>query len=147
MDTVEHIPVAEGLFQWTGATAQLIGARCSGCGTHYFPNVLSCRNPHCPAKEVEQVQLSRRGRLYSYTLQAYRPPPLFRMEPWSPYVIGVVKLPEGLRIMGMLTDTPLADVHIDMEVELTVEPLYRDQKGRDVLTYKFRPVRTGSCAP
>jgi uncharacterized OB-fold protein len=144
VDTLEHIPVAASLFKSAGATAHLIGSRCTGCGTHYFPKTLSCRNPRCPTKQVEEALLSRRGRLYSYTMQAYRPPPLFKMEPWSPYFIGLVELPEGLRVMGMLTDTPVADIHIDMEVEVTVEPLYLDAEGRRVMTYKFRPTRTGS---
>ena len=90
--TLECVPVADCLFNGSGATANLIGSRCRGCGTHYFPKSLSCRNPHCDTKDVEEVLLGRRGRLYSYTVQNYRPPALFRMEPWSPYIIGLVDL-------------------------------------------------------
>lgn len=129
--------VADSLFRTDAAGAALVGTRCTGCGTHYFPKSLSCRNPECAVKVVEEVLLGRRGRLYSYTVQAYRPPALFRMEPWAPYAIGLVQLPEGLRVLGMLTRCELGDVHIDMDLELVLEPLYRDGSGHDVLTYKY----------
>ena len=138
---VVGVPVAQGLFTWSAAATHLIGSRCRGCGTHYFPKSLSCRNPRCAEKVVEEVLLGPRGRLFSFTAQSYRPPALFKMEPWAPYVIALVELPQGLRVMGMLTATPPDLIRIGMELNLTVEPLYRDAEGRDVLTYKFEPVR------
>ena len=138
--TQAKIPVAANLFSGSDEAAALIASRCKGCGSHYFPRSLSCRNPDCKDKEVVEALLSRRGRLYSYTVQGYRPPPLFRMDSWAPYAIGWVELPEGLRVMGMLTGIAFEDIRIDMALELTVEPLYRDEQGRDVVTYKFKPV-------
>ena len=137
---VEQLPVADDLFRVDKDGAALVGTRCSGCGTHYFPKSLSCRNPECDVKLVSEVLFGRRGRLYSYTVQAYRPPALFRMEPWEPYVIGLVELPEGLRVMAMLTGCAPDDVRIDLPLELVVEPLYRDESGRDVMTYKYSVV-------
>ena len=134
MTTVEKIPVAADLFRWAAGAVELIGSRCKACGAHYFPKRLSCSNPDCIDKEVVEVALSRHGRLYSYTIQGYRPPALFKMEPWAPYAIGLVELPEGIRVMGMLTGAALKDIVIDMAMELTVEPLYRDELGRDVMT-------------
>jgi uncharacterized OB-fold protein len=136
--------VADGLFTTDAVGPALVGTRCTGCGTHYFPKSLSCRNPDCATKVVEDVLLGRSGRLYSYTVQAYRPPALFRMEPWAPYVIGLVELPEGLRVLGMLTGCEPDQVRIDMDLELVLEPLHRDESGRDVLTYKYAP--TGGAA-
>lgn len=139
MQTIEQVPIAEGLFKWSGNTASLIGTRCASCGTHYFPKSLSCRNPDCTDKQVEQALLGPSGKLYSYTVQAYRPPPLFKMDSWSPYTIGLVDLPQGLRVLGMLTGCGNDEFKIGMDLELTVEPLYRDDQGREVLTYKFKP--------
>ncbi len=139
MASTQQVPVAQDLFRDADDGAALVGTRCTGCGTHYFPKSLSCRNPACEAKAVEEVLLGRRGRLYSYTVQAYRPPALFRGEPWAPYAIGLVELPEGLRVMGMLTCIAQDDLRIDLPAELVVEPLYRDDAGRDVLTYKYAP--------
>ena len=139
MAPIDQLPVAEDLFRSTPDGPALVGTRCTGCGTHYFPKSLSCRNPACHAKAIEEVAMGRRGRLYSYTVQAYRPPALFRMDDWAPYVIGLVELPEGLRVMGMLTGCELSDIHIDMPLELVIETLYRDENGRDISTYKFSP--------
>ena len=139
MRTDELVPVAAGLFEGTGNSARLIGTRCTSCGSHYFPKTLSCRNPQCLEKATQDVLLSREGTLYSYTVQHYQPPALFRMADWAPYAIGSVELPEGLRVMGMLTSCEPASLKIGMAVVLTVETLYRDEQGRAVQTYKFQP--------
>lgn len=139
MAEIERVPVAEGLFRWSDEDVALVGTRCTSCGAHYFPKSLSCRNPDCDQKVIEEALFGRRGRLRSFTVQAYRPPPLFRMDPWAPYAIGLVELPEGLRVMGMLTGCALDEIRIDMPVELTVEPLYTDESGREVLTFKYAP--------
>ncbi|MEI6758872.1 MAG: OB-fold domain-containing protein [Betaproteobacteria bacterium] len=139
MHTDELLPVAAGLFEGTGSAARLIGTRCTSCGSHYFPKSLSCRNPQCLEKAIQDVRLSREGTLYSYTVQHYQPPALFRMADWAPYAIGSVELPEGLRVMGMLTGCDPTSLQIGMALELTVETLYRDAQGREVQTYKFQP--------
>lgn len=133
------VPVAEGLFELTDDGAQLIGSRCGGCRTLYFPQALSCRNPACGAKSVEQTALPRRGTLLSFTIQRYRPPPLFRMDDWAPYAIGLVDLGEGLQLLGMLTGVPLDDIAIGMPVRVVAEPLYNDEERGSVFTYKFAP--------
>lgn len=139
MNPPRQIPVAEDLFRWAGHEPALLGSRCAGCGAHYFPKALSCRNPSCEDKRLEQALLGRTGRLWSWTVQAYRPPALFRMDDWQPYAIGLVEIPEGLRILGMLTGCALDELHVDMPVELVTEPLYRDEEGTEVLTYKYAP--------
>lgn len=139
------VPVAEGLIDMSGAGASLVGSRCTGCGTHYFPQALSCRNPDCDRKDLEAARFGRRGRLYGWTLQAYRPPALFKMDDWEPYVLGLVELPEGLRVLSMLTGCPVDELHVDMPLELVVETLYVGDAGDDVLTYKYAPA-TGKGA-
>ena len=139
MQTIESVQVADGLFAGTGTQTRLIGTRCTSCGALYFPTALSCRNPLCRDKRIEPARFGERGTLYSYTVQSYRPPPLFRMDDWAPYAIGLVELPEGIRVMGMLTGVALDQIRIGMALALTTEPLYTDEQGRAVLTYKFRP--------
>ncbi len=139
MTTADAVPVADDLFRRTGEGAALVGSRCSGCDAHYFPTSLSCRNPACDDKDVTDVLLGGHGTLYSYTVQAYRPPALFRLDPFAPYAIGLVDLPEGLRVLGKLTGCALDEIHIGMPVALTVEKLYADDEGRDVLTYAYAP--------
>lgn len=134
-----QIPVAEGLFEIVGGQPKLIGSRCLSCDTVYFPQALSCRNPECRNKSVEQTYLPYRGSLYSYTFQRYRPPPLFRMDNWSPYALGLVDLGDGLQVMGMLTGVALDAIHIGMPLKLVIEPLYADADNGETSTYKFAP--------
>ena len=112
-------PVAEGLFHGFGDAARLLGSRCRGCGSLYFPRSLGCRNPACNDRHVEDAALPREGTLYSYTVQSYRPPGLFRMDDWAPYVLALVDLtgdPGGLRVMGMMTARQSEDLRIGMPV-------------------------------
>ena len=132
-------PVAEGLFVEDQNGPRLVGSRCTACGALYFPQALSCRNPDCRPKTVEPALLPDRGALHSYTVQRYRPPPLFRMDDWAPYAIGAVDLGEGLRVMGMLSGVALDAIRIGMRLRLVTQPLYRDAEGGAVLTYGFAP--------
>ena len=146
VDAPTQVAVADDLFHVSADGAALVGSRCTGCGSHYFPKALSCRNPKCDSKVVEQVLLGRRGHLYSYTVQKYQPPALFRMAPWEPYAIGLVELPEGLKVMAMLTGISLTDIEIGTPVQLVVERLYQDESGRDILTYKYAPIDEGTTS-
>jgi uncharacterized protein len=137
--TSDAIPIAEGLFDIGEGEAHLIGSRCIGCGTLYFPQALSCRNSRCSDKRLAKERLATRGSLVSYTVQRYRPPPLFRMDDWAPYALGLVHLGEGLEVMGMLTGFQFDDIRIGSPVRLVVEPLYVAKDGQEVVTYKFAP--------
>lgn len=131
--------VAEGLFEVVDGRLHLLGSRCSGCATCYFPQTLRCRNPACGNKSLRVVQLPTSGTLVSYTVQRYRPPPLFRKDDWQPYAIGLVDLGGGLEVMGMLHGVPLEAITIGMGVELIPASLFVAQDGGEVVTYAFAP--------
>lgn len=133
------LPVVEGLFEQTADGARLIGSRCRTCGTLYFPQAIACRDPHDGDRTVERVPLPDRGVLHSYTVQRYRPPSLFRMEPWAPYAIGLVDLGGGLRVMGMMTGVAPEDLAIGLRVRVVAAPLCVGSTGEDVLTWMFAP--------
>lgn len=139
-------PIAEGLFEIVAGNPKLIGSQCQTCNTVYFPQALSCRNPKCLYKSVVQTFLPHHGRLYSYTVQRYQPPPLFRMDDWSPYALGLVDLGDGLQVMGMLTGIALDQIVIGMALKLVIEPLYCDAKIGEKLTYKFAPAERAQAA-
>ena len=61
-------------------------------------------------------------------------------EPFTPFAIGVVDLPEGLRVLGRIAVDDLKKVKIGMNVELVLERLCSDKDGNEVITWKFRPV-------
>lgn len=137
---LERAPVIEGLFTLDPEEPKLIGSKCTSCGTYFFPETVSCSNPECKEKKVERAFLSRRGKLWSYTIQCYPPPPPFKApEPFVPFGIGLIELPERIRVLGMLTESDPDKLKIGMEVELVLGKLY-EENGKEVVTWKFRPV-------
>jgi uncharacterized protein len=136
------IPVAEGLFEVLPEGPRLIGTRCTSCDTLYFPVTLSCRNPQCADKRIERALLPRHGSLLSYTIQRYQPPPLFRMDNWQPYAIGLIDLGAGVEVMGMLTGLEFDAIRIGLPLRMVVETLYTDETRGAVATYKFAPGET-----
>lgn len=134
------VPVARDLFRGEGRGARLVGSRCQGCGSSYFPRALGCRNPACDQSALQETLLGQHGVLYSYTVQTFRPPPLFRMDDWAPYAIGLVELADDrIRVLGMLGGCPLEQLRIGMALEMDTRTLYRDAQGQAVLTYQFVP--------
>lgn len=103
-----------------------------------FPKSSTCPNPECDVKQVEEALLSRQGKLASFTVQRYKPP-LFDLEPFSPYAIGLVELPEGINIVGVLTT--MEGLKIGMGMELVIAPAYV-KDGNEIMTWKFKPTET-----
>lgn len=139
----KRIPIAEGFFTWPADPPHLIGGLCKTCGRYFFPKHYPVHRPDCPKEDLEEVALSRKGKLASFTWQHYKPPPPFRSaEPFTPFGVGLVELPEGIRVMGILTNCQIEDLKIDTEVELVVDKLYEDEQGNEFLTWKFKPLTT-----
>ena len=87
---------------------------------------------------MEEIKLSRRGKIYSVTIVMQRPPAYYQGP--VPYSIGFVELPEGVRIETLFTGCDLETLETGMEVELVIEKLHEDAEGREIMAYKFRPV-------
>lgn len=133
-------PVIEGWFT-TGDRPALIGRRCPQCGTYQFPPTGEwCPNPACTSDRMEDVELSRRGRIWSYTDAQYKPPPPFvaMTDPFEPFAIAAIELEqEKIVILGQVASGfGVGDLQVGGEVELVVEPL--DPAGS--LVWKWRPL-------
>ena len=140
-NSIKKMPAVKGLFTWPSEEPRLIGSHCRSCNSYSFPKRSLCPNPNCRNKQVEEVLLNPKGKLWSYTVHYYQPPPPFKFnEPFKPFGIGVVELPEGIKILGMLTSSDLNSLKIGMNVELVVEKIYEDKEGNESVTWKFKPV-------
>ena len=134
-------PVVEGYFTWPSDEPRLMATRCTSCEHWFFPPSFTCHNPSCSDTTVEAAHLSRRGRLASYTVVHFPPPPPFvPADPFVPFAIGEVAFPEGLQIAGPMTGSDPAALRIGMAVEVVVEPCYENTDGSGVLGWKFRPL-------
>jgi uncharacterized OB-fold protein len=135
----KQIPIKEGLFEWLEDGAHLIGSRCRQCGEVTFPVNWFC--PQCCVETTENIPLSQRGTLYSFTIQRFRPPPPYRgPEPFVRYGVGMIELPEGLRVTAVLEESDPARLRVGMEMELVITKFFEDDEGNEVLAYKFKPV-------
>lgn len=141
MTSKRQIPAVEGLFTVNSDGPNLIGGRCNSCGTYFFPKFYHVHKPDCNEREVQNVLLGRRGKLVSYTVQYYPPPPPFVCpDPFVPYGIGMVSLAEGINVLGILTGIEIKNIKTGLDVELVLEKLYDDKEGNEVVGWKFRPV-------
>jgi uncharacterized OB-fold protein len=132
-------PVIEGWFT-TGDEPALVGTRCRACRTVFFPRETAfCRNPSCTSTDLDETELSRRGRVWSYTDARYQPPPPYvpRTDPYEPFALAAVELEdEGLVVLGQVADGyGVDDLSIGTPVELVVEPL--DESS---LIWRWKPV-------
>ena len=105
MSVLPKVAALEGWFTLDEKEPQLLGSRCRACNTCYFPKQTSyCRNPACDSSEFDEVPLSRRGRVWSCTNAAYKPPePFVAAEPFEPFTIAAVELEsERMVILGQV---------------------------------------------
>ena len=129
--------IAEGLFRATPQPT-LIGGRDRATGRQVFP---------CPADpdRWEPVDLPRRGTLWSWTVQRFRPksPPYTGPEAFETFALGYIELPGATIVESRLTDVDFDALRIGMEMELRLIPFTRDAQGNDILIYAFAPVKEG----
>ena len=88
------------------------------------------------------MELSRSGTVWSYTDAQYQPPPPYipRSDPYEPFALAAVELPEGIVILGQVADGfGVDDLKVGNTVELVVEPLYTDETGVRT-TWRWKPV-------
>ncbi|QCQ91313.1 Zn-ribbon domain-containing OB-fold protein [Rhodococcus sp. SGAir0479] len=135
-------PAVEGWFT-TGPQPALIGTECRSCGNISFPRETTfCKNPACSGEEFDDVELSRHGKVWSYTDAQYKPPAPYisNTDPYVPFALAAVELPEGLVVLGQVADGfGVADLKVGDDVELVVETLYTDETG-DRSIWRWKPV-------
>lgn len=127
-----RIPIREGIFREDARSNRLLGNKCKFCGKIYFPKAKFCFN--CFDKGMEEVDLSRRGKLYSYTIGRMAST---HFQP--PYAVGLIDLPEGVRVFAPLKMKKDETYRIGMEMEVVIEELWREE-DKQVIGYKFKRV-------
>jgi len=110
---------------------ELYFQRCRDCGTSRYPPRAVC--PVCLSSSTEWVRASGKGTVYSFTVTHQNQAPGFREE--LPYVLAVVELAEGPRLMTNVVDCAPDAVRIGMAVEVVF-----DDVTPEVTLAKFRPV-------
>jgi uncharacterized OB-fold protein len=137
-----RVPAVEGWFTLDDAAPALLGSRCKACGTYFFPRESAfCRNPRCAGDAFEEVPLSTRGKLWSFTDNRYPPPkPYMASDPFEPYAVAAVELErEKMVVLGQVARGVGTDqLEAGLEMELVLDTLYEDD-ANEYLIWKWRP--------
>ncbi len=126
--------IAERLIDFdVGGAPILLGGRDQVTGRLVFP---------LPADEdrFERIALPDRGRLWSWTIQRFRPksPPYAGPAEFTPYAVGYVALDEAIIVESRLSGVAFEDLRIGLPLRLTTET-FTLQNGETRLTFAFAP--------
>lgn len=120
----------ETAFFWEGAKAgELRIQECRGCQRLAHPPVVRC--PTCGSYDLGFRAASGKGTLYSFVEPVHPPMPFMRY----PYVVGLVELEEGTRLITNIVHCAPEQVRIGMPLELVCQ-----QTDPDLTLPMFRPV-------
>ncbi len=136
-----QIPAIDG---WFTSQGSLLGTRCASCGSYFFPpERILCRNPACTSADLAEVEISRRGKVWSFSVNHYAAPaPYVGKDPFEPYTVVAVSLAlEQMVVLGQLADgVDPVSLKIGDEVEVVIEPLFTDAEGNEHIVWKWSPV-------
>jgi len=101
---------------WTAAAdGRLLIQRCGGCGhLQHYPRTLCAR---CWSAELDLIAAAGTGTVWTYTIVHHPGHPAWNTE--VPYVLALVELDEGPRLMTNIVDVPVDQVHVGQRVTLT----------------------------
>lgn len=133
----EPVPTPETAAYWEGAAAgELRVQRCPD-GHSVFPPRALC--PECGAEDLRWVAASGRGTLHSYLVQ-HRPAPGWEDE--VPYVVAIVQLEEGPRMMSNVVGVDPDPAQLPLDLPLVVDFVQRGEHALPV----FRPAPTTAAS-
>lgn len=135
-------PIADGLFTWPDPEPALLCSRCTDCGRAAFPAQQSCSA--CCGQDVTVERLPARGTLWTWTVQRFMPKRPYNSgetsESFTPYGVGYVELPGGVRVEGRLTENDPEKLHIGMAMKVVFDTYRTDEDGTEVIGFSFAPV-------
>lgn len=110
------------LIHWRNTTQHyhLIGQQCSSCKKIFFPRTYVCT---CGQMSLERYQLAGNGTIVSFTIVTTATP---EFKHATPYVLALIDLDEGVRILGQLTDVDDTQLCIGARVTKTFRRLYAE---------------------
>lgn len=115
---------------------RLIGGMCAGCGAIFFPRRTVC--PQCGSRDLKEKKLRESGNIVSWTV--IRNPPT-GYEKYAPYVVALIELDDGVRVLSQVVDVEAEEMESGMRVEATFRRIKEDgSSGIIEYGYKFRPI-------
>src|SRR3989441_1164768 len=124
--TEENRPFWEGCKQ-----GKLLLQRCSECQQYQFYPRLYCMQ--CGSDELQWVEASGHGVIYSYTIIHQNKSPEFVHD--TPYNVAIVQLEEGPRLMSNIVDIDPGELRVDLPVTVVF-----DRVTDSITLPRFRPL-------
>ncbi len=109
--------------------------QCASCHKFIFYPRAVC--PHCGSRDLQWTPVSGRGKIYGFTINMGRHPSTAAFANDVPYVIAVVELEEGARLMTNIVGIAPSPDKIKVGMDVVVQ--YDDVSDAITLP-KFRPV-------
>ena len=100
-------------------SGRLLCQRCAVCGVVQFTPRASCM--HCHNEQLAWEESSRQGTVMSYTRVHRAPNPAFKQK--TPYVIVMLDMDEGFRLMANTSATVQDSIGIGSRVSVGFEPV------------------------
>ena len=121
MTTLREPPVSDESTAFWDATRdrRFVLPWCTECDVAIWYPRLTC--PRCLGSAVEWREASGAATVHACSIQWK--PGAGRVEEDGPYVVALVDLDEGVRMMTNVVECPPTDVTVGMRVALTWEPL------------------------
>lgn len=115
--TIDSQPFWDGL-----KDRRILLQRCADCGeVRHYPRPM-CGS--CQSMDVDWVEASGRGEVYSWTVTHHPFQIGFRGE--TPYILVTVDLEEGVRMQTQLLDAKPEDLKLGLKVEAVFAPANAD---------------------
>ena len=103
---------------WDGcASGRFLVPRCRICGATRWPPGPMC--PVCQSTETDWIESSGQGTLYSWIVVVHPIDPVLVDQ--VPYVVALIALEEGVRVVGNLSGCSPDELAAEMPVELVFE--------------------------
>jgi uncharacterized OB-fold protein len=116
----EPRPAPESVPFWEAAKQHRLELpRCEACDKHWFPPSRTC--PHCLSTAFRWSEVSGRGKVFSFVIydRVYHP----AFEPEVPYVVALVELEEGPRMLTNIVGIKPAEVRCEMQVKVVFDDM------------------------
>jgi uncharacterized OB-fold protein len=114
---------------WDASREQrLVLQRCPACDRSvWYPRAMC---PTCLGEDLEWVEASGHGTVYA--MSVHHRAPTAELADFAPYVVALVDLDEGVRVMTNVVGAEPGSVHVGQRVDACWEPL---ADGRHLLLF------------
>ncbi|NKB59061.1 MAG: hypothetical protein GKS00_22260 [Alphaproteobacteria bacterium] len=118
--TEKPVPVPNADTQpfWDACNEErLIVQTCKACGhVQFYPRALCVK---CDGRDLDWRDAKPSGKVHTFSIVHRAPTPAFRAD--SPYVLALIDLDDGFRMMMNVVNCPPENVSIDMAVRIVFE--------------------------